>query len=145
MKYSLKNLLTRVCGAYYIFKHLGSNAYLIDLAPNFSISLIFNIKDLTIYQGTCEPLIFFMKGGSTTSLVSMPKLPLVLRFEVNGVKGILEDEIVVLLLVVFNNPCCSRKVVPNLIILRFIKDLCHIAPDFVDRYLYSKSPGVSFA
>ena len=44
-------LHARKIGPFKILKKLGSNAYLIDLPSDFQFSPIFNIEDLTAYQG----------------------------------------------------------------------------------------------
>ena len=43
-KHSFRKLFARACGSYCILKHLGSNAFLIDLPSDLSISSIINVR-----------------------------------------------------------------------------------------------------
>lgn len=51
-KHSLKKLPGRALGPYQINQKLGSNAHVLE---SLGISLIFNVKDLTLHQGPFEP------------------------------------------------------------------------------------------
>ena len=95
-KYSFRKLFARVCGPYRILKRLGSNAYLIDLPSDLSISPIFNFEDLTLYRDTFAPPTFSasVTGASAISSVSISQLPPAKPSVVDEVEVILEDEIV---------------------------------------------------
>ena len=54
-KNSYKKLHARAMGPYQIFRKLRFNAYELDLPDKLGISLIFNVEDLTLHQGTLEP------------------------------------------------------------------------------------------
>ena len=51
----MKKLHARSAGPFKILKKINSNAYVVDLLPNFGISPSFNIEDLIAYK---EPQIF---------------------------------------------------------------------------------------
>ncbi|KAG6788910.1 hypothetical protein POTOM_004988 [Populus tomentosa] len=51
---SFTKLHARRAGPFQVTKKLGSNAYVIDLPADFSISLIFNIEDLTEFKGNTD-------------------------------------------------------------------------------------------
>jgi len=50
---AVKKLIARSVGAFKILKRINSNAYVIDLPPDFEISSTFNISDLVAYK--CPP------------------------------------------------------------------------------------------
>lgn len=147
-KHSFKKLFARACGPYRILKRLGSNAYLIDLPPDLSISPIFNVEDLTLHRGTFEPPTFSasVTGGSATSSVSVPKLPPVPPAAIDDVEAILEDEIVSTATGGFQRFLVRWKGRPqsdNSWVRE--EDLRRMAPALLDDYLHDNSPGASFS
>ncbi|KAL9365035.1 hypothetical protein Peur_042908 [Populus x canadensis] len=48
---SYNKLHARRAGPFTVLKKLGPNAYVIDLPPTYAISLVFNIEDLTAFNG----------------------------------------------------------------------------------------------
>ena len=50
-----KKLYARAMCPYSVIHKLGSNAYLLDLPIDMNFSLVFNVSDLTPYQGIFEP------------------------------------------------------------------------------------------
>ncbi|XP_028798471.1 uncharacterized protein LOC114753935 [Neltuma alba] len=54
LKRPYKKLHACASGPFCISKKLGPNAYLLELPPNMSISLVFNAEDLVPYRGTFE-------------------------------------------------------------------------------------------
>ena len=48
---TVKKLHARSAGQFKILKKINSNAYVVNLPPNFSISPSFNIEDLIAYKG----------------------------------------------------------------------------------------------
>ena len=95
LKHSLKalfsSLWTLLC-----LKRFHCNAYLIVLPCHLSISLIFNVEDLTFYRCSFAPLTFSTSatGGSGSSSLSIPELHPALPSVLNDDEAILEDEIV---------------------------------------------------
>ena len=65
----------RASGPFCILKKLGSNAYLLELPPEMSISPVFNVEDLMTYRGTFEPPLF-SGDSSAGSRISAPIPPL---------------------------------------------------------------------
>ncbi|PON56934.1 hypothetical protein PanWU01x14_178000, partial [Parasponia andersonii] len=55
-KMAVKKLHARTLGPYLVLCRLRSNAYLIDLPSNISISPVFNVADLFPYRGTLSLL-----------------------------------------------------------------------------------------
>ena len=53
-KHSFKKLHAPASNPFPIIQKLGPNAYLLNLPNNMNISYVFNVKDLTPYQGTFE-------------------------------------------------------------------------------------------
>jgi len=47
---AVKKLTAHSADPFKILKKINSNAYVIDLSPNFEISLTFNISDLVAYK-----------------------------------------------------------------------------------------------
>ena len=76
-------------------KSFRSNAYLVDLPSHLSISVIFNVEDLTFYCCSFAPLTFSASAtcGSATSSLSIPKLHPAPPSVVNDDEATLEDEI----------------------------------------------------
>ena len=95
LKHSLKALFsclwTLLC-----LKSFNSNAYLIVLPSHLSISLIFNVEDLTFYRCSFAPLTFSTSatGGSASSSLSIPELHPALPSVFNDDEAILQDEFV---------------------------------------------------
>ena len=95
LKHSLKalfsSLWTLLC-----LKSFHSNAYLIVLPCHLSISLIFNVEDLTFYRCSFAPLTFSASatGGSASSSLLIAELHPASPSVLNDDEAILEDEIV---------------------------------------------------
>ena len=51
---TVKKLHARSAGPFKILKKINSNAYVVDLLPDFGISYTFNIEDLVSYRGTFD-------------------------------------------------------------------------------------------
>ena len=47
---AVKKLHTRGVGPFKVLKQIGSNAYVVDLPPDYDISSTFNVSDLVAYQ-----------------------------------------------------------------------------------------------
>ncbi|GLT53539.1 hypothetical protein SLA2020_268040 [Shorea laevis] len=52
---SVRKLQARSAGSFQLLKRVGSNAYVIDILPNYGISSTFNREDLVAYRG--QPVI----------------------------------------------------------------------------------------
>jgi len=57
---AIKKLTARSAGPFKIFKKINPNTYVIDLPPDFEISLTFNISDLVAYKGPFLTLIIHL-------------------------------------------------------------------------------------
>ncbi|PON54883.1 histone H3-K9 methyltransferase, partial [Trema orientale] len=90
-KHAVKKLHAHFIGPFPVIRKLCANAYMLDLPPNLSISLIFNIADLSPYHGTFEPPVLL-------SSVSHPstKVPPIPTTDVphDAIMDVLEDEFV---------------------------------------------------
>ena len=51
---TVKKLHVRSAGPIQILKIINSNAYVVDLPPDFGISYTFNVKDLVSYKGSFD-------------------------------------------------------------------------------------------
>ena len=51
---TVKKLHARSAGPFKIIKKINSNAYVVDLPPDFGISCTFNVEDLVPYRGTFD-------------------------------------------------------------------------------------------
>ena len=51
---SVKKLHARSAGPFKILKKINSNAYVVDLPPDFGFSCTFNVEDLVPYRGTFD-------------------------------------------------------------------------------------------
>ena len=48
---TVKKLHARSVGPFKILKKINSNAYVVDLSPDFGVSFSFNIEDMIAYKG----------------------------------------------------------------------------------------------
>ena len=78
LKYTVKKLNAQTIGTYHILRKFGSNAYLIDLPSNMSISPVFNIADSFPCRGTFEPPVLHssISAGTSSTSVSCAFSPL---------------------------------------------------------------------
>ena len=74
-KYTIQKLHAQTNEAYAILRRLGSNAYLIDLPSNMSISPVFNVADLFSYRGTFKLSVLFSSISAGTSSTPVPHAP----------------------------------------------------------------------
>jgi len=51
---TVKKLHVRSAWLFQILKRINSNAYVVDLLPDFGISCTFNVEDLVPYRGTFD-------------------------------------------------------------------------------------------
>ena len=80
-----------------MFKRINSNAYVVDLPPDFDISYTFNVENLIPYKGTFDtPSNPFMNEPTNdlTESTSLSPLPLKLSHETENIHSILDDQIV---------------------------------------------------
>ncbi|KAI9165825.1 hypothetical protein LWI28_021185 [Acer negundo] len=90
----VKKLHAHAIGPFCVLKRLGSNAYLLDLLADLTISLAFNISDLYPYQGTFEPLVISSEVSAGPSSNPLPCIPPVAANQVDQVEQILDDRLV---------------------------------------------------
>ncbi|KAI9175130.1 hypothetical protein LWI28_027810 [Acer negundo] len=93
-QHSVKKLHALTIGPFRVLKRLGSNAYLLDLLADLTISPVFNVSDLYLYRGMFEPNVLSsdVSGGPSSS--SLPCIPPVAANHVNQVEQILNDRLV---------------------------------------------------
>jgi len=95
---TVKKLHVRSGGPFQILKKINSNAYVVDLPPDFDISCTFNVEDLVPYRGTFDTSSDPFMDEPTQDLLSesspllslLPKLP----HATENIDSILDDYIV---------------------------------------------------
>ncbi|KAI9196904.1 hypothetical protein LWI28_027985 [Acer negundo] len=92
--HSVKKLHARAIGPFRVLKRLGSNAYLLDLLADLTISSVFNVSDLYPYRGTFEPPVLSSDVYTGPSSSSLPCIPPVATNHVDQVEQILDDRLV---------------------------------------------------
>ena len=96
-------------------KSFRSIAYLIVHPSHLSISLIFNVEDLTFYRCSFAPLTFSASAtsGSASSSLSIPELHPASPSVLNDDEAILQDEIVDTVILGFQPLLVHWKVRPQ--------------------------------
>ncbi|KAI9199030.1 hypothetical protein LWI28_026257 [Acer negundo] len=92
--HSVKKLHAHAIGPFCVLKRLGSNAYLLDLPADLTISPVFNVLDLYPYRGTFEPPVISSDVSAGPSSSPLPCIPPVAANHVNQVEQILDDHLV---------------------------------------------------
>jgi len=62
-------------GPFQIIKKWGSNAYVLDLPNDLSISPIFNVEDVTLHRGNFEPPSLPFGASAGTQVPKLPPFP----------------------------------------------------------------------
>ena len=71
---TVKKLHARSAGPFKILKKINSNAYVVDLPPDFSISCSFNVENLVPYRGIFDtPSDSFVDEPSQDLLSKSPR------------------------------------------------------------------------
>ena len=91
----VKKLHARIVGPRSILQKLGSNAYLIDLPSNISISPVFNLVDLFPYQGTFKPLVLPSSVSASTFSTLVPRVLSTAKKTPDVIVDVLDDEFIV--------------------------------------------------
>ena len=74
---TVKKLHARSTGPFQILKKINSNAYVVDLPPDFGISCTFNVEYLAPYRGTFDiPSDPFVDESTHDLLSESPHFPL---------------------------------------------------------------------
>ena len=89
-----KKLYARTMGSYSIIRTLGFNAYILDFPNDIDhISLVFNVEDLLLYQGTFESHTLPSSVSASGASKGTPAVPS-LQYSKEMVDIILDDEFV---------------------------------------------------
>jgi len=93
-----KKITHASAGPFQILKKINSNAYVVDLLPDFGINCTFNVEDLVSYRATFNSLSDPFVDEPTQDLLSvsppLPPLPLKLPYTIENIDSILNDQIV---------------------------------------------------
>jgi len=95
---TVKKLHARSARPFKILKKINSNAYVVDLPPDFGISCTFNVEDLVLYRGTFDTSSDPFVDEPTQNLFSesalLPPLPPKVPYAKENIDFILDDQIV---------------------------------------------------
>ena len=95
---TVKKLHARSTWLFQILKRINSNAYVVDLPPDFGISCPFNVEDLVSYRGTLDTPSNPFMDEPTHDLPSesppLPPFPPKLSHAAENINSILDDQII---------------------------------------------------
>ena len=94
---TVKKLYARSAGPFKILKKINSNAYVVDLPPDFRISCTFNVEELVPYRGTFDtPSDPFVDEPSQdlSERPPLPPLPPKLSYTTKNIDSILDDQVI---------------------------------------------------
>ena len=81
-----------------ILKKINSNAYMVDLPPDFGISCTFNVEYLVPYRGTfdtsSDPFVDEPTQNFLSESTILPPLPPKLPYATENIDSILDDQFV---------------------------------------------------
>ena len=95
---TVKKLHARSAEPFKILKKINSNAYVVDLPPDFGISCTFNVEDLVPYRGTFDTASDLFVDEPSQDLISesslLPPLSSKLSYATKNIDSILDDQVI---------------------------------------------------